>query len=142
MILTTRDRPRFMEMALACFAHQDYPNRELIVVDDGDQHPVDERAVARLGGIVIRTEPGTPLGAKLNLGCDAARGMLCQKMDDDDWYGPGFESAMVQALLARWTDACKWRQPMLGLEPSIPLMIQAGALQSYGTATPSTSSTS
>ncbi len=106
MILTTRDRPRFMEMALACFEHQDYPNRELIVVDDGDQHPVDESAVARLGGAVIRTEPGTPLGSKLNLGCDAARGMLCQKMDDDDWYGPGFESTMVQALLSRWGDAC------------------------------------
>ena len=74
MILTTRDRPRFMEMALACFRHQDYPNRELIIVDDGDQFPVADDAARNAGATLIRTEPGTPLGTKLNLGCDAAKG--------------------------------------------------------------------
>ena len=112
MILTTRDRPRFMEMAFACFRHQTYPNRELIVVDDGDQQPVDEQAARHVGATLIRVEPGTPLGDKLNIGCDAASGFLCQKMDDDDWYGPDFEVTMVQALLGRWTDSCK---PCLGI---------------------------
>lgn len=107
MILTTRDRPRFMEMALACYRHQDYPNRELVIVDDGDQFPVDEQLARQIGATLIRAEPGTPLGAKLNLGCDAAKGFLCQKMDDDDWYGPHFETTMVQALLSRWVESCR-----------------------------------
>ena len=31
MILTTRDRPRFLEVALRCYEHQSYAARELIV---------------------------------------------------------------------------------------------------------------
>ncbi|MCC6944669.1 MAG: glycosyltransferase [Thermomicrobiales bacterium] len=112
MILTTRDRPKFMEMALACFQHQTYPNRELIIVDDGDAQPVDEEIARRAGATLIRTPPGTPLGDKLNIGCDAATGLLCQKMDDDDWYGPDFEITMVRAALSRWTDACR---PIVGI---------------------------
>ncbi|MEZ4500784.1 MAG: glycosyltransferase family A protein [Thermomicrobiales bacterium] len=56
-----------MEMALACYRHQDYPNRELVIVDDGDQFPVDEQLARQIGATLIRAEPGTS-GAKLNLG--------------------------------------------------------------------------
>jgi glycosyltransferase involved in cell wall biosynthesis len=105
--LTTRDRPRFLPLALAGYQQQTYLTRELIVVDDGDRHPVSEADVAAVGGRLLRAEPGTPLGAKLNLGVEAAQGRLTQKMDDDDWYGPGFLGAMVDALDARWTVACR-----------------------------------
>src|SRR2546423_12785563 len=98
VVLTTRDRPRLLSIALACYKHQTYPKRELIVVDDGALFPADARAVAAVGGTLIRTEPGTPLGAKLNRGVSAARGPLCQKMDDDDWYAPRFLETMVSAL--------------------------------------------
>jgi glycosyltransferase involved in cell wall biosynthesis len=98
MILTTRDRPRLFSVALRCYQHQTYPRRELVVVDDGDRFPVDERAVAALGGRLVRADPGTALGTKLNLGAQAARGGLCQKMDDDDWYAPAFLETMVGAI--------------------------------------------
>jgi glycosyltransferase involved in cell wall biosynthesis len=97
VILTTRDRPRFLEIALRCYQHQTYVPRELIVVDDGDVAPAEEGAVAATGGRLIRAEPGTPLGTKLNLGAQAARGVLCQKMDDDDWYAPQYLETMVAA---------------------------------------------
>jgi glycosyltransferase involved in cell wall biosynthesis len=96
MILTTRDRPRFLQIALRCYAHQTYPRRELVVVDDGARWPADPDAVARAGGRLIRVVPGTPLGMKLNRGIAESTGDLCQKMDDDDWYGPGFLERMVR----------------------------------------------
>src|SRR5262249_44944589 len=105
MILTTRDRPGFFPVALTCYRHQTYPNRELVVVDDGDRFPVDQDAITTIGGRPIRTDPGTPLGTKLNMGMTAANGYLCCKMDDDDWYGPGFVRTMAGWLLADWRDA-------------------------------------
>jgi len=107
VILTTRDRPSFFVTALACYQHQTYPNRELIVVDDGHQFPVVGHLVESIGGRLIHAEPGTPLGTKLNLGCEAARGLLCQKMDDDDWYAPAFMETLVSRLMRNWRDACR-----------------------------------
>lgn len=107
VILTTRDRPGFLRFALTCYERQTYPNRELIVVDDGDRFPVDPDLVATVGGRVVRAPVGTPIGSKLNLGLDAARGVLCQKMDDDDWYGPAYVETMVTKLLESWREACR-----------------------------------
>ena len=50
MVLTTRDRPRFLSIALRCYAAQTYPHRELIVVDDGSRFLADEAAVREVGG--------------------------------------------------------------------------------------------
>src|SRR5919197_2308128 len=107
VILTTRDRPRLLALALAYFRHQTYPRRELIVVDDGDRFPADHSAVEAAGGCLVRVPPGTPLGTKLNRGLEAARGSLCQKMDDDDWYAPRFLDAMVSALVASRSVICR-----------------------------------
>src|SRR5262245_36826549 len=106
VVLATRERPRFLALALACYQHQTYQPRELIVVDDGDEFPADARAVKAVGGRLIRLPPGTPLGVKLNEGIQLARGVLCQKMDDDDWYGPTFLETLVTAFLARQRTVC------------------------------------
>src|SRR5262249_43541809 len=107
VVLTTRNRPRFLTVALACFRHANYPNRELIVVDDGDVHPVDAAKVDAAGGRLIRVAPGTTIGEKLNRGLQDARGTWCQKMDDDDWYGPGFLDAMIAAIADSRAELCK-----------------------------------
>jgi glycosyltransferase involved in cell wall biosynthesis len=109
VILTTRDRPRFLPVALAGYRQQTYPepDRELIVVDDGDRFPADPAEVAAVGGQLLSLPSGTPLGSKLNAGIEIARGRLIQKMDDDDWYGPGFLAAMVERLDTAWRDACR-----------------------------------
>jgi glycosyltransferase involved in cell wall biosynthesis len=107
VILATRNRPRFLPIALACYGRQTYPQRELIVIDDGEEFPVEADAVAAVGGRMIRVEPGTPLGTKLNRGAEEARGRLCQKMDDDDWYAPHFLETMVAAVLASWRVVCR-----------------------------------
>jgi glycosyltransferase involved in cell wall biosynthesis len=107
VVLTTRDRPRLLPVALACYRQQTYPHRELIVVDDGDAHPVPVEGVAAVEGQLVRVPPGTPIGAKLNRGLAQARGELCHKMDDDDWYAPDFLERMVGAWLAHREKVCR-----------------------------------
>src|SRR4051812_48023145 len=107
VIMATRDRPRLLPIALACYQHQTYPRRELIVVDDGEEFPADAARVTAVGGSLIRVEPGTPLGTKLNAGVQAAEGWFCQKMDDDDWYAPRFLETMVSAVLTSWQTVCR-----------------------------------
>jgi len=107
VVLTTRDRPRLLSVALACYQHQTYPRRELVVVDDGALFPADAAAVAAVGGRLIRLAPGTPLGIKLNRGLHAGQGCLCMKMDDDDWYAPTYLETMVSRLMARSTVVCR-----------------------------------
>jgi glycosyltransferase involved in cell wall biosynthesis len=107
VVLTTRDRPKLPRVALACYQHQTYPRRELIVVDDGETAPVDESTVRRIGGRLVRLPPGTPLGTKLNRGVEQGHGSLFQKMDDDDWYGPAFLQNFMSAVIESWSDACR-----------------------------------
>ncbi len=102
-LMPTADRRAFVEQSIWYFLRQDYGPRELIVIDDGDEDvarliPLDERIrYVRLAG-------RRPLGAKLNLGCEQARGELIAHWDDDDWIGPDRLSRQVAALAG--ADAC------------------------------------
>jgi glycosyltransferase involved in cell wall biosynthesis len=107
VVLTTRDRPQFLRVALECYRRQTYARRELIVVDDGQVSPVDETTVREVGGTLLRLDTVTPLGAKLNMGLGAGRGRLCAKMDDDDWYAPTYLEKMVDGLAKRSTRVCR-----------------------------------
>jgi glycosyltransferase involved in cell wall biosynthesis len=106
VVLTTRDRPHLLPIALACFEHQTYQNRELIVVDDGDQFHADLSSLQSSAVRLIRVPPGTPLGIKLNHGVNAASGRLIMKMDDDDWYAPEYLETSVNGLLKAERDHC------------------------------------
>ena len=107
VVLTTRDRPGLLSVALACFRQQTYSNRELIIVDDGAAAPVSADAAADVGGRLLRVPADTPLGAKLNAGIQRARGTLCHRMDDDDWYAPDFLERMVDAWLTQRRPVCR-----------------------------------
>ena len=107
VIVATKDRPRFLSLALDCYRQQTYPCRELIVVDNGRVYPADVEAVHAVGGRLLRVDPATPLGTKLNLGIEQARGSWCQKMDDDDWYGPDFLMRMMDAVLHHRSVVCR-----------------------------------
>ena len=49
----------------------------------------------------IRLKQYTPTGTKLNIGIEAARGQFIQKIDDDDYYGPGFLENQVRHMPSR-----------------------------------------
>lgn len=94
-VMATSDRAPFVRQALRCFAAQTYPDRELIVVDDGDR-PVSALCRNVPGVRYIRLRDYTPTGTKTNIGIEAARGDVIQKMDDDDYYGPDFLATQMR----------------------------------------------
>lgn len=86
-IMPTFNRRRFVPLAVRWFLAQDWPHRELIVVDDGtdpirDLLPEDPRIR------YVRLDRRHSLGAKRNLACQAARGDVIVHWDDDDWSAP------------------------------------------------------
>jgi Glycosyl transferase family 2 len=107
VIIASCDRPSFLPVALECYRRQTYPSRELIVVDDGQLHPVDPAAVEAVGGRLLRLARRTALGTKLNLGVEAASGRWCLKIDDDDFYAPSYISTLVQTVEDAFGDHCR-----------------------------------
>lgn len=104
-IMPTFDRRAFIPDAIRCFLAQDYPNLELIVVDDStaavaDLLPSDPRIV------YVRLHERKSVGAKRNLACERARGELIVHWDDDDWYPPSRVRMQVDALRQRGGDVC------------------------------------
>jgi glycosyltransferase involved in cell wall biosynthesis len=77
-------------------------------VDDGSDYPADVSSLVDGPSVrVLSVAPGTPLGIKLNHGVHAARGQLCMKMDDDDWYAPTYLETSMDALRATQQVVCR-----------------------------------
>jgi hypothetical protein len=104
-IMPTADRRRFVPAAIGMFLAQDYPAKELVILDDGGDAVGDlvpPRAELRYSRAARRRS----LGAKRNAACEAARGDIILHWDDDDWYAPWRLSYQVEELLANNADLC------------------------------------
>jgi len=104
-IMPTRDRPQFIRQAVWYFLRQDYPRKQLIVVDDGERPvgdliPDDDRIR------YVRLDRRTALGAKRNIACEAATGDLIAHFDDDDWMAPDRVRCQVEELYRSESDLC------------------------------------
>jgi hypothetical protein len=105
-MMVTRDRPAKARFAIDCFRRQIYPNKELVIVDDGGDDTL-AREVAELGDprirMVRRPDRGELLGVLRNVAVDEARGPYVCQWDDDDLCHP-FRLA-VQMMAIRRTGA-------------------------------------
>lgn len=104
-IMPTSDRHEFIPFALEYFHRQDYPERELVIVDDG------QSAVETLVGTTenvkyVRVAPGLSLGQKRNLACEKAAGSVICHWDDDDWYSASRLSYQVRELMGSVAQVC------------------------------------
>jgi O-antigen biosynthesis protein len=101
-IMPTADRRPFIAKAIEYFRRQDYPAKELVIVDDGEDGVADlaEGADVRYH----RLDRRVVLGAKRNLACELASGDFIAHFDDDDWYAPGRLSTQIGRLLDSGTD--------------------------------------
>jgi Methyltransferase domain/Glycosyl transferase family 2 len=104
-IMPTYDRRRFVPRAIAQFQNQDYPSKELIIVDDGtdsiaDLVPDDPRV--RL----IRPPRRLSVGAKRNIACENSAGEFIAHWDDDDWHAPHRLSCQARRLLNSHASIC------------------------------------
>ncbi|MCC8423671.1 glycosyltransferase family A protein [Mucilaginibacter sp. UR6-11] len=102
-IMPTANRQKYIPLALNYFMRQDYPNTELVIIDDGitssrDLIPDDPR---------IRYFYSAPLGTiglKRNYACEISKGEIIVHWDDDDWYADDWVSRQVKALNASGAD--------------------------------------
>lgn len=98
-IMPTRNRRSFVRLTLPRFLQQDYPNKELVIVDDGDDAVgdlVSDIPAVKYTHLVARTS----IGAKRNLACEQAAGEIIAHWDDDDWYAADrlrYQSAPIVA---------------------------------------------
>jgi glycosyltransferase involved in cell wall biosynthesis len=104
-IMPTSNRRRFIPQAIRRFLRQDYPNLELVVVDDGAE-PVADCMPEHPRIRYFRLDQKLTVGAKRNFACRQARGEIIAHWDDDDWYADSRVGAQVRALLAGSADVC------------------------------------
>lgn len=85
-VMPTYGRPDFVSESIGMFFAQDYPNKELIILNDcADQHFECTSPNVR----VINSEHRYPtLGEKRNAAIEAAKGEVIAVWDDDDIYLP------------------------------------------------------
>ncbi len=101
--MPTADRGPFVAIALESFAAQDYPERELVVVDSG-LAPVRDLCAGVHRVRYVPARGGASIGAKRNLACARATGDVIVHWDDDDWYAPTRISRQVEPISAGAAD--------------------------------------
>jgi glycosyltransferase involved in cell wall biosynthesis len=116
--MPTRNRRRFVPLALACFRSQTCASKELIVVDDGDDSLED--LLHGIQNVVhVRLPERASIGAKRNIACERARGQFIAHWDDDDWHAPDRLQRQLEPLRAQTHD-------LTGLVCSFILEMPAG----------------
>ena len=108
-VMVTADRHAFVRRAVANFAEQTYPHRELVVLDNGREpmRPLLEGLPE--SQVVYRHTPrreGVYIGALRNASLEMATGgYVVPQWDDDDWSHPD-RLARQAAVLQDGYDAC------------------------------------
>jgi hypothetical protein len=111
-VMPTYNRRPFVERSIRLFLAQDYPNCELVIVDDGED------------GVADLVPPGAPIrhlhlparatiGHKRNLAAEATGGDVIVQWDDDDWYGPARLRRQLAPLVAGRADLTAIRMSWL-----------------------------
>ena len=108
-LMVTRNRFFLARRSVRCFEQQRYENRELIVIDDGEDDRlekwINELDDERIVFIRLPSE-NKSLGELRNMAVDRATGTYVTQWDDDDLSDPErlhFQLAVIQLLQ---TDAC------------------------------------
>jgi hypothetical protein len=111
-IMPTRNRPDFAVQAVRYFQRQDWPETELIIIEDGppllaDLLPDDPRIKLVSSGI------RRSIGQMRNHACALARGEIIAQWDDDDWHGPERLSRQVGPIVAERAEITALRDCVL-----------------------------
>jgi glycosyltransferase involved in cell wall biosynthesis len=109
--MVTRDRRSFVSQSIKYYQQQDHPDRELIVIDDGEDEIADlipsDPAIR-----YVRLDRRLSVGAKRNLGCELARGEFIAHWDDDDWMARRRLSYQLRSLQQDQADVCGVDRPL------------------------------
>ena len=98
VVLPTRNRASYLEVALESLLAQDDPGpHELLVVDDGSTDGT-ARIAERAGVRMLRLAPAKGLNAARNAGIGATSGAVVAYVDDDVWAPPGWLRALAEGV--------------------------------------------
>lgn len=111
-LTVTFNRLVLLKEAIRCYCEQTYPNRELIIVTDGNERyrQAIEDYLHWLGREDIRpvymAESGQSLGVLRNVALDVAKGALVCQWDDDDLNHPERLERQFEHMNSAGADAC------------------------------------
>lgn len=119
-VMVTADRHKFCSRAIAAFVNQSYPNKELVVLDNGTK-PMDS---------LLRNVPDnevcyeyttvtdeTTLGDLRNQSLDMVRGeIVVPQWDDDDWSARDRLDRQYDVLKNKDVDACTLHGTLMHLD--------------------------
>ncbi len=97
IIIPFYNQPKFLAEAVLSAKEQNYPNVEIIVVDDGSLVPADSLLERTEEVTILRTE-NRGVSAARNLGFSKSSGEFLIFLDSDDRLMPGAIEAHLQAL--------------------------------------------
>jgi 2-polyprenyl-3-methyl-5-hydroxy-6-metoxy-1,4-benzoquinol methylase len=104
-IMPTYNRRQFVPQAIKYFLRQDYPHKELIILDDGTdkiRDLVPDFPEIQYIGLPSKLR----VGEKRNLAVEASRGEIILHWDDDDWMHPCRMRYQVEHMLHASADVC------------------------------------
>jgi hypothetical protein len=104
-IMPTYNRRVFIPHAIRYFQRQHYPNKELIIIDDGSD-PIDDLVPDNPDIHYYRLERKITLGEKMNIACAYAKGTIIANWDDDDWYAEWRLTYQVSSLQDHGAGVC------------------------------------
>lgn len=112
-LMVTKNRLDHVKRAIRCYQNQTYRNKQLVVVEDGDDGT--KEYILELEDNSIKLHHPTScftLGDLRNISIDIADGEYCMQWDDDDYYHPSRIAVMLKKLgdddaifLGQWTMA-------------------------------------
>ncbi|MGD8747885.1 MAG: glycosyltransferase family A protein [Balneolaceae bacterium] len=106
--MVTANRKHLMKRSIKCFLNQQYDNKEMVVIDDGEQdleEVLQEVPSSQLQYVKLQKKPENTLGKLRNRSLKEATGDFLIQWDDDDWYHP--ERILMQSkVLKNGYDAC------------------------------------
>ena len=102
-LMPTYNRRSFAAKAIDAFLLQDYPQRELVILDDGED-PIRDLVPSESSVRYHRLSARSTIGRKRQLLCDMADGDVLVQWDDDDWYSPARLRREVAPLIAGAAD--------------------------------------
>jgi glycosyltransferase involved in cell wall biosynthesis len=101
-LMVTKNRRHLARRAVECFTLQTWQNKELVIIDDGDDDyaPMLEpyRSTVAIRYFRVTPKPGSRLGDLRNLSLDCAEGEFVAQWDDDEWYHPERIEQQMRAI--------------------------------------------
>ena len=103
-LMPTYNRRSFVARAIHYFQQQDYPERELLILDDGEDRVEDLVPAGDPSIRYLRLDERATIGCKRQIACEHADGEIMVQWDDDDWFGPTRVSRQVAPLATGTAD--------------------------------------